>query len=434
MNRTLIADAKTQAGKTVELGAFVQTIRHQGKIVFLVLRDISGILQAVLFEPNLVKAAANLTAESVVRVKGEIKEAKQTDDGVEIGVTELEVLSTAEPELGIPIVEKAGETSQEKRLDWRWLDLRKPRNQLIFKVWTTMEEAVREYWVKSRYLEIHSPKILGAPTESGAEVFKIEYFENEAYLAQSPQFYKQMAMAGGFERVFEVGPVFRAEPSFTSRHGTEFTGFDAEISYIESHHDVMREHEAMLVAMIEGVKKTHGGDIKAEFDREIVVPKAPFPEVTMTEAKKKLAAAKIPSGKAGDLSPEEERALSEMFKKETGSEFLFVTDYPVTARPFYHMRHEDNPKLTKSFDLLWNGVEITTGAQREHRPDVLERQAKEKGIDPKSIQFYLDFFRHGCPPHGGFGNGPSRMVMKLLDVDNIREVTFLPRTVKRITP
>lgn len=433
MKRTLIADAKSQAGKTVELGAFVQTIRHQGKIAFLVLRDISGTIQAVVFDKELVKAAESLTAESVLRVKGEVKQADQAPDGIEIGVEEFEVLSAAE-ELGIPVVEKAGETSQEKRLDFRWLDLRKPRNQLVFKVWTTMEEACREYWTSHGYLEIHSPKIVGAATESGAEVFKLGYFEQEAYLAQSPQFYKQMAMASGLERVFEVGPLFRAEPSFTSRHSTEFTGFDMEISFIESHEDVINEHEQLLIAMLTAVKKTHGGAIEEEFGREIIVPKAPFPRVTMAEAKEQLKAAKVTGTKPGDLSPEEERTLSDLIKKDTGHEFVFVTDYPIDVRPFYHMRHDGDPKLTKSFDLLWNGAEITTGAQREHRPDVLERQAAEKGIDPDSIRFYLDFFKHGCPPHGGFGNGPGRMMMKLLDVDNIREVTFLPRSVKRITP
>lgn len=434
MKRILIAEAKQQAGKTVELGAFAQTIRHHGKIVFLVLRDISGTIQAVVFDQDLVKAAESLTAESVLRVKGEVKKSDQAPDGIEIGVSEFEVLSAAEPELGIPVVEKAGETSQEKRLDFRWLDLRKPRNQLIFKVWTTMEEACREYWTAHDYLEIHSPKIVGAATESGAEVFKLEYFEQEAYLAQSPQFYKQMAMASGLEKVFEVGPVFRAEPSFTSRHSTEFTGFDMEISFIESHEDVMAEHEQLLIAMLKAVKQAHGDAIKAEFGREIVVPKAPFPRVTMANAKEQLKVAKVTGTKAGDLSPEEERTLSELIAKDTGHEFVFVTDYPLETRPFYHMRRDDDPKLTKSFDLLWNGTEITTGAQREHRPDVLERQAAEKGIDPASIRFYLDFFRHGCPPHGGFGNGPGRMMMKLLDVDNIREVTFLPRSVKRITP
>lgn len=434
MKRTLIADAKQQAGKTVELGAFVQTIRHQGKIVFLVLRDISGTIQAVVFDKALVKAAESLTAESVLRVKGEVKEAEQAPDGIEIGVSEFEVLSAAEAELGIPVVEKAGETSQEKRLDFRWLDLRKPRNQLIFKVWTTMNEAARHYWVKNRYIEIHTPKIIGAASESGAEVFKIQYFDQEAYLAQSPQFYKQMAMASGFDRVFEIAPAFRAEPSFTSRHATEFTMYDAELSFIESHHDVMAEHERLITAMVEAVSKQYGEAIKAEFGREVVVPKTPFPRITMAEAKKKLATAKVPSKQGGDISPEEERKLSELIKKETGHEFVFVTDYPVEARPFYHMRQDGDPQLTKSFDLLWNGVEITTGAQREHRPDVLERQAAEKGVDPDSIRFYLDFFKHGCPPHGGFASGPSRMVMKFIGAENIREVTFLHRGVNRLLP
>ncbi len=434
MKRTLIADAKRQTGKTVELGAFAQTIRHQGKIVFLVLRDISGTMQAVVFDKELVKAAESLTAESVLRVKGEVKAAEQAPDGIEIGVSEFEVLSAAEAELGIPVVEKAGETSQEKRLDFRWLDLRKPRNQLIFKVWTTMNEAARHYWVKNRYIEIHTPKIIGAASESGAEVFKIQYFDQEAYLAQSPQFYKQMAMASGFERVFELAPAFRAEPSFTSRHATEFTMYDAELSFIESHHDIMAEHERLVTAMVEAVSKQHGEAIKAEFGREVVVPKTPFPQVTMAEAKAKLAHAKVPSKPGGDLSPEEERKLSEIMQQETGHEFVFVTDYPVTARPFYHMRQDGDPKLTKSFDLLWNGVEITTGAQREHRPDVLERQAAEKGVDTKSIGFYLNFFRHGCPPHGGFASGPSRMVMKFIGAENIREVTFLHRGVNRLLP
>lgn len=434
MSRILITDAKTQAGKPVRLGAFAQVIRHQGKLVFLVLRDASGTIQAVLKEPALVKAADTLTLESVVDVTGKMVSSKQAPDGVEIVVDKLTVLSEAHPELAIPVHEKSGSASQEKRLDWRWLDLRKPHNQLIFKVWTEAEEALREYWTKHDYIEIHSPKIISAASESGAEVFKIEYFDSEAFLAQSPQFYKQMAMAAGFEKVFEVGPVFRAEPSFTSRHATEFTGFDAELSFIDSHHDIMREEERMLVAMITAIDKRYGEDIVREFDRKLVVPKTPFPEVTMAEAKKKLAAAKVASENPGDLSPEEERKLSEIIAKETGHEFVFVTDYPANRRPFYHMRHEDDPKLTKSFDLLWNGVEVTTGAQREHRYDVLLKQAKEHKMDITKLQFYINFFRYGCPPHGGIGMGPGRMMMKVFDVENIREVTFVHRGVKRMTP
>ncbi|MDP4000477.1 MAG: aspartate--tRNA(Asn) ligase [bacterium] len=432
--RTMVADAKGQVGKTVQLDAWAAVIRHQGKIVFLVLRDISGTMQAVAFDKALVEKLNELTPESVVSVTGLVKEAKQAPDGVEIEVQSYEVLSASHPELAIPVHEKAGETSQEKRLDWRWLDLRKPHNQLVFKAATELEESLREYWTTNGYLEIHSPKIISTASESGSEVFKIEYFDGEAFLAQSPQFYKQMAMAAGFERVFEVGPVFRAEPSFTSRHATEFTGFDAELSFIESHHDVMAENERMVVAMLEGVVKKYDKEIEREFGRKLAVPKLPFPKVTMAEAKQKLAAAKVKSDHPGDLTPEEERKLSEIIKQETGHEFVFVIDYPVERRAFYHMRHDDDPKLTKGYDLLWNGVEIVTGAQREHRVDVLEKQAKESGVDLKHLDFYLNFFRYGCPPHGGMGMGAGRILMKLFDVANIREVTFLHRSVSRITP
>ena len=434
MKRTLIADAKGQAGKTVTLMAWVQVIRHQGKIVFLVLRDISGTIQGVIFDKELLAQTAELAAESVVRVEGEIKEAEQAPGGVEIAIAKLEVLSAAHPELAIPVTEKAGETSQEKRLDWRWLDIRKPRNQLIFKVWTAAEEAAREYWTGSGYLQIHSPKLISTASESGAEVFKVDYFEGEAYLAQSPQFYKQMAMAAGLERVFEVGPVFRAEPSFTTRHATEFTGFDGEVSFIESEEDVMVEVESVVAAMVKAVSERFGDQIKQEFERDLVVPKTPFPRITMGEAKEKLASAGVKSEHPGDLSPEEERRLSELVAEEHGHEFVFVTEYPISKRPFYHMRYEDRPEITRSFDLLWNGVEIVTGAQREHRYETLVAQAKEKKMDLKELDFYLNFFKYGCPPHGGFGMGPARLIMKLLGAENIREVTFVHRGVNRLTP
>ncbi|MGH7239304.1 MAG: aspartate--tRNA(Asn) ligase, partial [Candidatus Saccharimonadales bacterium] len=283
-------------------------------------------------------------------------------------------------------------------------------------------------------LEIHSPKLIATASESGSEVFEVKYFERKAYLAQSPQFYKQMAMAAGFEKVFEVGPVFRAEPSFTSRHATEFTGYDSEISYIESHEDVMREEERVIQYAISKVKEVYGVEIQRLFGRDVVVPETPFPRVSMRDAKKILAERGLKSEKEGDISPEEERAICEYVKQERGHEFLFVTDYPVTVRPFYHMRHESDPSLTKSSDLLWNGIEVTTCAQREHRYDVLVAQAKEKGMDVSPLQFYLNFFKYGCPPHGGYGMGTNRMIMKLLGLENVREAMFLYRGVNRLTP
>jgi len=437
MKRIFVNETIDKVGEKVKVAGFVQTIRDQGSIKFLIIRDISGTIQVVVTKDNIeaTKIAKLLSLESVVEIIGLAKEEKQAPGGVEITAEEISILSLASSELPIPVVEKGQvETDLQKRLDWRWLDLRRPEKTLIFKVWTLMEQAFREYWTSNGYIEIHSPKLMSAPSESGAELFEVKYFDRKAYLAQSPQFYKQMAMASGFEKVFEVGPVFRANPSFTSRHDTEFTGYDFEISYIESHQDVMAEEQKAIWYMLEKVKKEFGKEILEFYSKDLIVPTLPFPQVTMKQAKEILAELKVQSERNGDLSPEEERKLSEYIKEKEGHEFVFVTEYPIEVRPFYHMRLEDNPKLTKSFDLLWNGLEITTGAQREHRYDILISQAKEKGLKPKSIQFYLNFFKYGCPPHGGLGLGPSRMLMKILNVDNVREVTYLYRGVKRLEP
>jgi aspartyl-tRNA synthetase len=223
-----------------------------------------------------------------------------------------------------------------------------------------------------------------------------------------------------------VGPVFRAELSYTTRHTTEFTGFDFEISYIESHHDVMAEEEKMIVQAF-----TRLND---KLDLGLEIPSLPFPKLTIKEAKAKLAKKGIKSEKASDVTSEEEIELSKMIKEETGHDFVFVTDWPIEGRPFYHMRHEKDPKLTKSFDLLYKGLEITTGAQREHRPEVLEKQAKEKGMDLEPLTDYINFFRYGCPPHGGIGLGPARFIMKILDLPSVKEANYLTRDVKRLKP
>ncbi len=437
MDRILTSQTPDHTGETVKVAGFVQTVRAQGSIIFLIVRDITGIVQVVVTKDNAkaMQVAKGLTLESVIEVEGLAKKAKQAPGGFEISTATIRVLSEAAAELPIPITQKGqGETDQAIRLDWRWLDLRKPEQAMVFKVWTVMEAAFREYWISKGYIEIHSPKLIGAPSESGAEVFKVQYFERTAYLAQSPQFYKQMAMAAGFEKVFEVGPVFRAEPSFTSRHATEFTGYDAELSYISSHHEVMAEEENVIQHAIQRVHNAYKKEIQSLFNRTVTVPKTPFPRLTMKETKNILSTLKVPNEKEGDLSPEEERNISEYVKEKHGHEFVFITDYPVAGRPFYHMRSEKDPALTKSFDLLWNGLEVTTGAQREHRYDILMSQAKEKRMNIESIQFYLNFFKYGCPPHGGFGMGPNRMMMQLLSLDNIRDASFMYRGVKRLEP
>jgi len=443
MQRFLINDAVKQVGEKVRVCGWVNTWRAHGKILFIDLRDISGIMQVVFVPSNaeVYELAKQLRPEWVVEIIGQVVKRPENmvnpnmETGqVELSVESLKVLSDAETP-PIPVGEEnVEETEIDKRMDWRWIDLRKAKNALVFKVWTLMEAAFREYWIANNYLEIHSPKLIATASESGAEVFEVKYFNKKAYLAQSPQFYKQMAMASGFERVFEAGPVFRAEPSFTSRHATEFTGYDAEISFINSHYDVIEEEERMIAYALGKIKATYGEEILKTFGREVIVPSLPFPRVSMKEAKEILSGRGIKVDKDGDLSPEEERGLGEYVKEKFGHEFVFVTEYPVSVRPFYHMHDEKDPTLTKSSDLLWNGIEIATCAQREHRYDILVSQAKKKGMNVKKLQFYLDFFKYGCPPHGGYGLGANRMIMKLLAIDNVRDAMFVYRGVKRLTP
>lgn len=429
MERTYIKRALEEAGKKVKICGFVHTLRDQGSIKFLLLRDATGIIQCVVKNgSSSFEEVGDLSLESVVEVHGTVRKEKQAPGGAEVEIESVVVLSGSQPELPIPvIVEKGGEeTDVSKRFDWRWIDLRKEGRLNIFKVWSSLEEGIREYFKKEGYVQIYTPSLMSAPSESGSDVFEVKYFEKKAYLAQSPQFYKQMAMASGFEKVFMVGPVFRAESSFTTRHMTEFTGWDFELSYIRSHYDVMAEQEKILVSAFKKAKL----EVPAGLD----VPKIPFPKITMEEAKEKLKKAGVASEKWFDVSPEEEKELCRIIKEETGHDFVFLIDWPIEARPFYHMRHEENPKLTKSFDLLFKGVEIVTGAQREHRVEFLEKQAEEKGLSLDEIKDYLNFFRYGCPPHGGCGMGPGRIIMKILNLPSVKEATFLPRDVKRLTP
>ena len=435
MTRTLIAELGEKVGERVSIRGWVNALRDQKRMQFLVIRDETGLAQVVLGreEPasELNAAVSALTAESAVTLSGTVVADERVKlGGIELRLEELAVDSLAEPELPI-----AADSALDKRIDWRYLDLRRPDRHLIFEVQTTVDRAMREFWHQQGFIEIHTPKLMGSASESGAELFKVEYFEDTAYLAQSPQFYKQMAMAAGFGKVFEVGPVFRANPSFTSRHDTEFTSVDVEISWIDSHEDVMAFEESWLAYVLGVVKEVHGEQIKETFDTEVIVPSVPFPRIALEQAKQLLREhGHDAPGPGHDLDPPSERALSALIAERDGHEFTFVTDYPTTVRPFYHMRHADDQTLTKSFDLLWRGIEITTGAQREHRYERLLAQAKDKGVETGPIQYYLDFFRFGAPPHGGFGFGLTRLLMQLLGQDNVREVTFLYRGPHRLTP
>jgi aspartyl-tRNA synthetase len=435
VKRALIEELPGKIGERVRIRGWVHALRDQKRVQFIVVRDESGLAQVVLSKDDppseLNERISTLTVESAITITGAVAADERVKlAGLEIRLEELEVDSLAEPE--VPI---AADSALDKRIDWRYLDLRRPDRKLIFEVQTTTEHAMREFWRREKFIELHTPKLMGSASESGAELFKAEYFDRTAYLAQSPQFYKQMAMAAGFGKVFEIGPVFRANPSFTSRHDTEFTSVDVEISWIDSHDDVMSFQERWLAHVLAVVKDVHGEAIADTFDTELVVPDVPFPRIPLEQAKELLRAAGHDApGLLHDLDPPSERALSAIVKQQHGHEFAFVTDYPTSVRPFYHMRYPDRPTVTKSFDLLWRGIELTTGAQREHRYEKLLEQAKEKKVDVGPIQYYLDFFRFGAPPHGGFGFGLTRLLMQMLGQDNVREVTFLYRGPHRLEP
>jgi len=444
--RTLIRDlAHLPDGSEVSVSGWVETVRDQKKVQFVILRDETGSVQlvnpatregdeAAATNPEalqLTESISALTHGSMLSVAGTLKHDERVKlGGLEVKIDSLDLASVSLPEL--PIAE---DSSVDKRMDWRFVDLRRPDAQLLFRVQTTFEHALRSWWIERDFIEIHTPKLMASASESRAELFEVPYFETTAYLAQSPQFFKQMAQSAGFGRIFEIAPAFRADPSFTARHATEFTSVDMEVSWIDSHEDVMIMHEELLTAGISSVVERHGEAIRDRLGVELATPTGAFPRVTLQEAREKVAADgyAIPR-EDGDLDPEAERRLSALIKAETGSNFVFVTDYDTAIRPFYHMRHDDNPALTKSYDLLYNGTEIATGAQREHRIDVLEAQAEDKGMSLEDLEHYLDFFRYGVPPHGGFGMGLARVIMLMLEQTSIRETTYLFRGPNRLQP
>ena len=428
MERTYIKDIKV--GETNKVKGFIENIRDKKTMAFIVVRDITGKLQVTIEKekfPEIAKEIEGVLPHSVITVEGPVVANEFVKmGGVEMLPEKLTVESRAE---ALPL---GPDANIDTRLDYRWIDLRTEKNQLMFEMQTELVKAFREFCLERNFIEIHTPKLIATASESGADVFELDYFDGKAYLAQSPQFYKQMAMASGFERIFESGPVFRAEKSNTNKHATEFTGFDLEISYIESYEDIMKFEEEMLAYALEKVHAKYGEKCKEIFGKEIVVPTRPFPRIKLADLYaelKEMYGFEVPASEMNDLTTEAERLCKKYAMDKYGHEFLFVTDYPKDKRAFYHMRKDGIPQ---GYDLIWSGVEITTGAQREHRYDVLKAQAEEKGLD-KDVKFYLEFFKYGCPPHGGFGLGVDRLTMILTDY-TIKEVEFLFRGPNRLTP
>ena len=428
MERTYI---KSVTPGRVRVAGFVDKLRNKRTMAFIVLKDITGKIQVTLEKekhPELAELVDQLTIHSVITVEGEaVANEFVKMGGIEILPDTMHIESLAD---ALPIKD---DSDIDCRMDYRWIDLRRDQNHLMLRLQTVITASMCEFLLARNFVEIHTPKLIAAASESGSDVFEVKYFDTKAYLAQSPQFYKQMAMASGLERIFETGPVFRAEKSYTNKHATEFTGFDLEFSYISGVEDVMKMEEELLTHMLRCVKDTLGDELRELFGVEVVVPTLPFPRMKLADVYNELQARygyTVPDELKGDLTTEAEHLTRQLSQDLFGHEFLFITDYSAAERAFYHMRNEEG--VPQGYDLIWRGVEITTGAQREHRYDVLKHQADEKGLG-QDVDFYLQFFKYGCPPHGGFGLGIDRLTMLFLGM-SIKEAQFLFRGPNRLTP
>ena len=429
MERTLINELEND--KKTKISGFVDNLRDTRYMVFVILRDISGKIQVSIDkgqQSELAEEALKGIIGSVVSFTGKkVLNEHVKMGGVEFLPTSVELISIAEAS---PI---GPESSIDQRLDYRWLDLRTNKNQLIIKFQSYLISAMREYLINNKFMEIHTPKFIASASESGADVFEVKYFDRKAYLAQSPQFYKQMAMAAGLERIFEIAPCFRAEKSHTKKHATEFTSFDVEFSYIDSFQDVMNLEAEMIEYGLRKTKEQFGDEIKEVFGIDLVVPTLPFPQMKLNDIYNELKERygfTVPEDEKTDLTTEAERLCHRLAKDKFNHEFLFVTDYPPEKRAFYHMRKGG---VLQGYDLIWKGIEITSGAQREHRYLEIKKNAEEKGLGD-DVAFYLQFFKYGMPTHGGFAIGVDRLTMLLLDLPSLKETQFLFRGPDRLTP
>lgn len=420
--------AKSEEREDVTVAGWVANVKTLGQIAFVTLRDRSGTIQLTLKEEDMIEEVEDLTNESVVAARGDVVEGEKEGEK-ELVVGEWEVLSQAETPLPVDIWGNTP-TGLAKRLDHRYLDLRKDEIAAIFEVRSTVNQVIRETLLDRGFIEMQTPKLAGAGAEGGAELFDLEYYDREAYLSQSQQLYKQMMMASGFERVFEIGPSFRAEKSRTKRHLTEFTHFDFEMAYIDSEEDVLEMLEDIFTEVMERVK-SDCGEACSILDASVVVPEKPFPRVTYEEAVEMIQGAGMDVEFGEDIGTSEEHKLGELMEEEHGSEAYFITEWPYETKPFYIMKGEE---ATRGFDFDYLGEEVASGGQREHRYDVLTSQIREKGLDPEDFDFYLQPFRYGMPPHGGFGLGIDRLVRLILDLDNVKEATLFPRTPDRLVP
>lgn len=425
----------SQIGKKTEISGWIHKIRKLGGITFIVVRDKTGLAQAVVEKAEAVKILSELSTESVVTIKGEVVKEERAPFGAEMRVETVDVLAPVKEDVPIEINKKELNVNLDTLLDFRTLTLRAPRQRAIFKVSSEVLNSFRGFLVGEGFTEINSPKIVEEGLETGgAEMFEVKYFKKKAFLAQSPQMYKQI-MVGVFEKVFETSFMYRAEKHNTARHLNEYLSMDLEMGFINSFEDVMDLEEKFLEQLIENLKN----NCKEEFELvgRASIPKKPnkIPRLKLKEVQEILE--KEYGEKClgePDLEPKHERQICEYAEKNLGSEFVFVTHYPSSKRPFYTMDDPKSPKETLSFDLLFRGVEITTGGQRLHLYDEYVKKLKARGMEPENFKDYLEVFKYGMPPHGGLALGLERVVEKLLGLDNVREASLFPRDINRLRP
>jgi len=420
MYRTLVKDLKV--GKEVRLNGWLHEVRGMSKVKFLLLRDKTGIIQCVVTKEKggIFDIAKNIKPETAVEIKGKVVENKIAKLGYEVDVSSIEILGAVTQVLPIQVVEKGDiNTDLSTRMDYRFLDLRKPDIKKIFNVRNQIFKTTVDFFSEKGFMAVNTPKLTSAGVESGADMFTVDYFGSPAYLSQSPQIYKQMLVCSGFERVYEIGTVFRAENSNTTRHQTEFTGIDFEMAFVQNEEEIMALVEEYMKKILEDLK---------DYQLDIAMPKN-IPRIEMNELKKML---NRDIDENDDLDPEAEQKAGEVIKEKYKSDFVFVTNFPWEKRPFYHAKKGDNG--TRSFDLLFKGVEIATGSLRQHSYGILKRQAEEKGVKLDEMEDYVLLFKCGAPPHGGCGLGLDRITQRMLDLDNIREAVFLPRDPDRLKP
>ena len=419
-------------GKEIRMNGAVHTIRHMGEVAFVILRKSRGLVQCV-YEAGITDFdIRELKEESAVEVMGVVKAEERAPQGFEIRLKEIRVLSQPAEPLPLAVSKWKLNTSLETKLSLRPISLRNVRERAKFKIQEGIVRGFRDYLLSQGFTEIRTPKIVARGAEGGSNVFKLEYFNKKAELGQSPQFYKQ-TMVGVYDRVFEAAPVFRAEKHNTTRHLNEYTSLDFEMGYIDSFRDVMD----METGMLQYVMKLLEQDYKKELDMLAVT----LPEVGRIPAVRFDQAKELVSRKYDrkirnpyDLEPEEELLIGRYFQEEYGSDFVFVTHYPSKKRPFYAMDDPADPRFTLSFDLLFRGLEVTTGGQRIHDYREITAKMEKRGMDPEDIASYLMIFKYGVPPHGGLGIGLERLTMRLLDEQNVREASLFPRDVTRLEP